>query len=663
MTASPFLANAKLISREDSSLSVYQSLELEPNTKIATPEYITNTKHYRTECAPTPRWNRALALNNDAFDVSYVLAKESLAKIHPQYEDTLEGQNCISLFNVIAFGAFFIDDLPSIQANNVTYGQLCRAAKFMCIEHEQLDQLLRSMLDAKVVSVRHYAPQGMFTLRAFPFLSYAKMVSQEERLDNIKRLLREGSARANKRRRDQVSHSEKIDQIEERVEKAQREKEQRRQEIGNVDLGPESHCVGRAGIECTYGEDGKPRVVSANNWFLYFGICQRRPDRPPQRITACDKCCNASRKRFYINYQNAYAKHTNLSFPPLGIRKVIDDMIKSGCALCGQEFDMTVGSDDGLHWRPWKASVNGIDPCSDTVFETVSEFKDGVNLVHVACNYAQHRHSFEEAQQVSQYIVDHLSDVKTGERLKLGEDEMNLLTKAGCGHGLSREDIAYIVANTLRTRCAFTGMTIGYGRENDVDLTNLFHPLLSLSLDRIDCRIEKDSPDNYRIILRIFNWVTNAFDDKPGVITKWLENIGKKFGKTDQSQPVWLDIETADKDLCNHDDESEEKSDEKTPIAKRKKYSYKFECDQCDYSIQSLQGLQTHMQAEHGVKRAFPCPLPNCDQAFMSKAVLQQHLSTFKHTAPGRYGCLHASCNTRFNCRSDRDLHYQQKHQ
>jgi len=57
------------------------------------------------------------------------------------------------------------------------------------------------------------------------------------------------------------------------------------------------------------------------------------------------------------------------------------------------------------------------------------------------------------------------------------------------------------------------------------------HPLLRLSIDRIDPRIEDDHVENYRVTLRICNYAMNDFVDSDNALERWRQNLVNTYGQ------------------------------------------------------------------------------------------------------------------------------------
>lgn len=208
LTASHFLETVKLAPvTAPVVLDVYAELTADANAKITTPDFV-----MRPEYASSPtdvpgeatRWSRACSMG---YDVTKSLADESLRRIHPEYDTSDVGRERVALFNVVAFGPFYMEQLGTIQANSISYGQLCRAGMLLNVEHAALDAHLRAMLEARVLSVRHYAPDNSVSIRAFPFLSHTRLVPQTARVENLKRLIRERARRVQFNNRHHVPYS------------------------------------------------------------------------------------------------------------------------------------------------------------------------------------------------------------------------------------------------------------------------------------------------------------------------------------------------------------------------------------------------------------------------------------------------------------------------
>lgn len=316
LSASCFLETVQMATAKVSKTSdAQEELLLDPTAKIATPEFVLDAR-YRSSEAPgnAARWSRA---DNIGHDVLGSLSDASLREIHSEYDSTEQGKERIQLFNVIAFGALYMEQqhvqLRQLQGNNITYGQLCRAAIALGIAQASLDEHLKAMLERKVVTTRYYEPDNSVTLRAFPFLSFARLAPQDERLQNYKKLHSKAFGKiAVARKTQQAWSSVESARVAHKKRKRSQLVEKRKAAATNVPIGSEQNCVGYRGNACTFGDNGQPRCVSPDNWFLHFGVETRQPGVLTRR-KFCDDCIGAHRVRPVVNYFNIQKRHTDLT--------------------------------------------------------------------------------------------------------------------------------------------------------------------------------------------------------------------------------------------------------------------------------------------------------------------------------------------------------------
>lgn len=278
--------------------------------------------------------------------------------------------------------------------------------------------------------------------------------------------------------------------------------------------------------------------------------------------------------------------------------------------------------------------------------------------MHLACNLAQHDHSFEEICSVAEFIAKRadLQYEGKGESLSLDAELIKDLKKRGKSHGLTSQQMDQVIARSVGTREPFTGMSIGYGNENDIDLSkgNDLHPLLRFTVDRIDGHVEKDSPDNYRVVLRIFNWIANDFDDQDAVIRQWLRNIVAKFRDglhLGEKEPLRQPSES----LKAAQDDNE--SDDLLPRSKKARYAYQYLCpvEGCGKKFSGKNRFDWHMRT-HSDERPFACTQAGCNLAFYSKTLLKNHLNSGTHSTL-RFVCFQPHCEQIFSTQKERDEH------
>lgn len=525
LIATPFLRRARILGDPDD----WQRPKPPPRPWYAAPGFFDDFVK-----PMVPDTNERFARKQIPHSVREALARESLLLIHPQ-PDTEAGSTCLHLFDAIAFGGVFYcgdddddddgddnendDGTGDSTAKNVivikpgaTYGQIVRVGHVFGLSQEETDVHLLRMMQSGALCVTQPETHGQYGVHATPFLSDATLNPRYTSLQRKRQRL-EGATDIHPRK----------------IVRFSRE---------NVVAGDELVCIGFGEEEpCSSGENGEPRNVD-ENWRDHFGIrreiaCHRRN----KRCFVCEARQEKQRVVVILNWMTTRVMelHTDGSLPLLSTRAVLNDMITdaSTCCLCGGQFSMdpqhhVEDSATVLPTRPWAYSYNLKDPWRGKCLHSVDEIKSRGNIVHLVCNFAQNKYDYEEVVRVCRIIAcrrDNDDDIATHCPWdQLPKRAREALNKRGHSHGLSAKETKQVYVRS-QSRDVYTGMTWGSHASCDirVDRYDSVHPLLRLSLDRIDVSVDDNSISNYQITLLIVNNLKNAF--KESVVSEWLMNL------------------------------------------------------------------------------------------------------------------------------------------
>lgn len=678
LTASMFLDSAEIISdRADArALTPYEAIAFNEDAKAHIPERF----FAESFCAPSAsdfgltRYGKSERLFDD---VAPILDPTELRKIHPEHESMLDGQHRMFLVNLALFGSRFIDNVVvdnraawfvdesvemmehgrlekiRIPMGGVSYGVLCRAGMYLGISYEDLESHIDFLLQNEILHVKKNG--SVFT--ALPFVCNAKLVpNPEEKAKHFR-------SESLKHRLERTPYSVRLESQRKHAAERRAETVARRKEVCAY-LGltiTEGLCTGCNGHSCVSGEEGNPRAITKDDWFQYFGI-SFRAGRMPKPNRCCDACFAMHRYRPILHSGNVLAMHTDGSVPNMQVKIMLEEMIGEQnwkCALCNgdMERDNGKGCAERGGVNPWKPSFNIKNPRSRKVFSDIESLRAAGNIVHVACNFAQHDTQWDDFLAICELVARRmeLPHKDRPEQIHLKRPDVDRLCELGArSHGLQPLEVCEIIG-ALVTPEPLSGLSIGYGSDFDIDISNADLPsLLRLTIDRIDGHTDSDSISNYRVIPRLINWVTNDFADKTNVVCKWKGQIAAKFGREA------TESDGSGEDECSENDEKEESSEENEDHTEaahagtKRKYEYSFACpyEGCSRVERIPVRLHTHINQHHTGSRPYRCLYDGCVSAFAARGGLQQHMRSSIHTLVRQYRCQHSVCRRVY---SDKD--------
>lgn len=695
LTASHFLQSAQLApDKECLQVDVYERLRLDSTAKIESPEFFGDAKYiYQFD---DEHFDRESRFEMPSCDVRDALDEESLRKIDAQY-DRQGSSLTVDLFNFVLFGrnsAQLLQDADNADivaaqldgeqrplsvrsgANEVTFGQICRFGFDNGHDFRRLQATLLDLLDRGVLKVHQKRSDNSLHVTAYPFIGTCSRLPQHDRIEQNLATLRFQRARLNVDRRLRIPYEQRLQNTRERMSGRQFTLP----ENAILDLRGRTHCTGAFGNPCTFGMDGGPVLMDTEDICKDFYVRKLRSGA--YTCAVCKFCFKRNRKRSFFNFHNAYRIHTDQSMPVRDIGRAVQKMVWDAdyqCALCDAPFNVDsniIGVQETTEKQPWQPSYNVIEPYLGTRFATVEQFVSAGNVVHLACNFAQNSFIFSEVINLCKIVAHRdrvLHDVGNGivrsrSMVDIPENVIVELLASAARHGWTKREFLPHLRQILVTPDPMTGLSIGCGTQFDIDLAHYddLHPLLRLSVDRIDPKINNDHIGNYRVVPRMVNYIMHDFDGSENVFERWRQNIVIKYGQNEFCyEKMYFQIEAnADIDLVlmsddDDDDDGDEGDKTTVSLTKRRKTSSEnlFECnyEDCDACFATSARLRDHVYQHHTGERPYKCMHEQCDSAFSTYTGLQKHLQSFLHTRPVQLPCLHRTCNKIFDSLAARD--------
>ena len=688
LTASHFLQNAPLAPhKERAQVDVYERLRLDPNAKIESPEFFGDDKYaYQFD---DEHFDRESRFEIPSYDVRNALDDESLRKIDAQYDEQKSSLS-IDLFNFVLFGrnsvevqqdadedTAQVDEEPlSIRsgANEVTFGQICRFGFDNGHDLQLLQATLLDFLERDVIKVHKNRSDNSLHMTAYPFIGTCSRVPQYERIERYLTSVRNSTQRRQLERRLRIPYEQKLQNLGDRMS----DRIFNLPEDAVLDLRGRTHCPGIYGKTCIFGSDGGPVFMDTEEICKDFYMRKLRSGR--YTCVCCKLCYKKHRTRRNLYFYSAYRNHTDQSMPVHDIHRAIMAMLgRAGnqCALCSGPFEkksIFSGSEEERKKQPWQISYNIVNPHLGTRFSTTDDFIASGNIVHLACNYAQHSCSFQQTIQACKIIAQRdpvVQDIGNGRFASqlvtfVPENVILKILASAAQHGWKKEEFLPHLRQHLVTPDPMTGLSIGCGPEFDIDLAHYDQviPLLRLSVDRINPRIDNDHISNYRIVLRIVNFVMNDFKKPDDVFERWRKNIVIQYGPNTffYEHLIFLPAFSIQEE-SDESNESDFAQQEEQKISllriKRRKKSQKISldctCNDCNANFSTQALLRHHIHQHHTGERPYKCTHDQCLSAFATYTGLQQHLKSFLHTRPSQMPCLHHNCDKIFDTLAARD--------
>jgi hypothetical protein len=447
---------------------------------------------------------------------------EALAQIHPEIDSSI-GQLCLHLFNLVAFGGLYLEGFC---ATHLHYGNLVRIMFKEKVPFDTFTDALRGLFERNAITIRT-SEGGSNQFMAYPLLATARL-----RREKLATATVESINLRNRYKRKHITLAEYEEQ--KASSKAQRMLINRPD--GEFDIGNETHCVGWNNLPCENGDGGQPRAVIADSWQDHFSWKLVSSGRR-RRCKMCRQCSNAhSASRSQNDFMfNCAARHFHASIGRPVWRSWLMKMLidTDVCDLCGGNFVMQQTN------HPWQPSFNLKYPARGLIISSEAEARDFGNIVHNACNMAQHLTDFSAFQTICEFVAHHAKPDVENERVPLILEQRHFDTVRGTGrdlHDLSPDQSREICRRTLFQRDLLTGITIGYGEDFAIDLSHPTLPgLLLPSMDRILCDDEHPNANdvsNFRVVLRFVNFLTKNYADKDAVVRDWLGWIVTKYRPT-----------------------------------------------------------------------------------------------------------------------------------
>lgn len=688
LTASHFLQNAPLAPhKERAQVDVYERLRLDPNAKIESPEFFGDDKYaYQFD---DEHFDRESRFEIPSYDVRNALDDESLRKIDAQCDEQ-ESSLSIDLFNFVLFGrnsvevqqdadedTTQVDQEPlSIRsgANEVTFGQLCRFGFDNGHDLQLLQATLLDLLERDVLKVHKKRSDNSLHVTAYPFIGTCSQLPQHDRIERNLKVMRLQKARLNADRRLRISYEQRLQNAQERMSGRQFVLPEK----AVLDLRGRTHCTGAFGNPCTFGENNGPVLMDRNDICKDFYVRKLRSGA--YTCTICKFCSKDSKRRSFFNFDNAYRIHTDQSMPVRFIGRAVQKMASDAnylCALCHAPFNADgnlIKVQEKTEKQPWQLSYNIVNPHAGTRFSTVEEFIFAGNVVHLACNYAQHSCSFQQTIQACKIIAQRDSVVRDiGKGIFalqpvtfVPENVILKILASAAQHGWKKEEFLPHLRQHLVTPDPMTGLSIGCGPNFDIDLAHYDQviPFFRLSVDRINPRIEKDHVGNYRIVPQIVNFVMNDFIEPDEVFERWRKNIVIQYGQnTFLYEPLIFSPIVSTGDDSDESNEIDCTQDEEQNIlllrTKRRKKPQNISldciCTDCNAKFATQALLRDHIYQHHTGERPYKCTHNQCTSRFATYTGLQQHLKSFLHTRPLEIPCLHHGCDKIFDSMAARD--------
>lgn len=490
---------------------------------------------------------------------------ESLVQIHPDYESD-EGRLRCLVFDIIAFPDVYVVD-PSLN-NDLSededefkdattscascYGTLLRAARLLGVTREDFDANLLALCESNCVFC-DIDSHNARSIDATPFLATVRTTKKNREIRPRKRKLN----RAEKKEQEKEDEEQ-----EDSPNQVQLSKKARVDKVAGLPHKKKDNdfCVGVEDQVCVYGTDGQP-VKAEDDWMEHFPFNQSSSGEVVRSDT-CFSCCRALRdmKRGIESFimtrmvrSLILNRHVDASTSYLRIREAllkVPTYASGVCQICHGPFDETYKTSEcsgNFPKHPWSRSFNIIDPENGNRFVSVDDIYRRGSIVHLLCNFAQHTSSMAKFIQDCAFLANKI-DLQRFEQHRAGkstysdlfitclppEIESYLCVITNNTHKLRWETVREIIRNSLRTYEHYTGLRIGSGPQNDLDLDhyNNWPAALKLSIDRIDATIN-DGPDsppqNYRVTFRMLNLAKSTFGDS--VVFDFLAKIIKQYRK------------------------------------------------------------------------------------------------------------------------------------